>query len=172
MTDTTKQFCFARFGNVLEHLGLAFMIGGMLALGAFVAPALFHNFPLPEAGIVMTAIFRRYDIVLAVSVAFILMGEIIHLSTVGFSKQLKDRFRLVMVLLIAIVSFFSLVLIHPKMEGYQKAGVVRGVGETGMQFDKLHKQSETLYKAQLILAVILLIFVASANTSRTPTHNA
>src|SRR5690348_16357646 len=94
-------------GNVLENLGLALMIGGMLALGAFVAPAVFKQFPLPEAGRVMTLIFRRYDDVLLVSVGMIIAGEILRTLVLGYTTRLAVRVRYVIVMLLFVLSIFS-----------------------------------------------------------------
>ncbi len=147
-------------GNILEHLGLALMIGGMLALGAFTAPAVFHNFPADEAGRVMTMIFRRYDAVLTVSLVFIILGEASRLFITGFARKWLFTLRYGVAILLIVLSTLSLTMINPQLEAYQKTGVRRFVGEEGKDFDQLHKQSENLYKSNLALGVTLLILIS------------
>ena len=45
--------------NGLYHLGLAFWIGGAIALGALVAPALFGTLSRQEAGGIFGPVLRR-----------------------------------------------------------------------------------------------------------------
>lgn len=147
-------------GNVMEFLGLALMIGGMLALGAFVAPAVFGNFPREAAGLVMTRIFRRYDAVLLVSLILVFAGETIRTVFLGSFGRWLDRVRYAVMIVLAVLTLFTVLIVHPQIESFQQAGVRRGVGEQGMAFDRLHRQSETLYKGGLALAVILLVLAS------------
>ena len=48
------------FTNLTYHLGLALWIGGAIALGALVAPALFRALPRPQAGGIFGPILRRF----------------------------------------------------------------------------------------------------------------
>lgn len=135
-------------------LGLAFMVGGMLALGAFTAPIVFHELPLEDAGRVMTLIFRQYDVVLTVSGVLVLLGQVVIQFLSPKSLRLKLQGALVGLLLGSMA--YGLFVVHPKIEAYQKAGIVREEGAEGKSFDALHKQSELLYKTDLGLGVILL----------------
>ncbi|MBY0403059.1 MAG: DUF4149 domain-containing protein [Cyanobacteria bacterium] len=78
MNMLSCQFCTrhgVNTGTALLMMGLALMVGGMLALGAFTAPTLFKMLPRPEAGAVMATIFHRYDSVLMVALVLVLLGE-------------------------------------------------------------------------------------------------
>jgi hypothetical protein len=161
MTLTLKQKdTLLGIGMVLETLGLALMIGGMLALGAFVAPAVFGHFPREEAGKVMTLIFRRYDYILLPSVGLIALGEILRTWVHGYSTHIVARVRYVVFIILVVLSLFSILVVNPKIEAYQHAGALRGVGAEGIAFDSLHRKSEALYKSELLLAIILLILVS------------
>lgn len=162
MAEWFSKTVVARLGNVLEYLGLALTVGGILALGAFVAPALFRHFTVDEAGPVMTLIFRRYDTVLMISLVLILLGEGLRFLAEGLNTRITGWLRYGIVVLFTVITLVSLVAIHPRMEVLQKAGIQRGVGESGMAFDRLHRQSESLYKAQLLLGGILLMLLAAS----------
>lgn len=152
-----------RGGLVIELLGLALMVGGMLALGAFTAPTLFKNLPLSDAGRVMTMIFRRYDNVLFYASLLIIAGEALKAITVGMANYLgefatlAERLRVGLVVVVLTLCTISLSDIHPQMETMQQQGVIRGVGEAGKSFDKLHHRSEMYYKLQLLAAALALV---------------
>lgn len=167
MSSLSPQRYFSvNLANVLQHLGLALMIGGMLALGAFVAPALFANVPRLYAGKTMTLIFMRYDNVLLAGIILVVAGEVIRAAAIGIAPRLISAVRLATVVLLTAMTAYSLFVIHPPIEQYQQQGVLRGVGEAGYRFDQLHKQSEALYKSQLLVAVVLLVLVAVAPRRR------
>ncbi len=143
--------------TAFENLGLALMIGGMLALGAFTAPAVFHAFPKEDAGRVMTLIFRRYDIVLTASLILILFVEISRHFRKGFQFSPLPLRRYLVLIPLLLIGIYAQDFIHPQIEQYQKAGVIRGVGQAGLKFDRLHHQSEAFYKLELLFAVLLLM---------------
>ncbi len=156
--DTKEKFC--RLANVIEYLALSLMIGGMLALGAFVAPAIFGNLPLDEAAKVMTLIFRRYDGVMFVGLILIVFGEVVRMATSDAFSRLVHRIRYVGVVLLVCLSLFSLFVVNPKIAQFQHQGVVRGVGKAGIALDQTHRQAEMLYKTELSLEVLILILLS------------
>lgn len=156
---TPRAIGLSRIADVLEHLGLAVLIGGMLALGAFVAPTLFHHLPLQQAGQMMTMIFRRYDMVILAGILMLVAGECLRLLVLGLPTFIIARLRLLLVMLLTGIAVFSLWRLHPQLEAYQRQGVTRGIGIAGQQFDRMHRQSETLYKTQMLLAVLVLLFL-------------
>ena len=48
------------FTNLTYHLGLALWVGGAIALGALVAPALFRTLPRDQAGAIFGPVLRRF----------------------------------------------------------------------------------------------------------------
>ena len=155
--------------TVLECLGLALMIGGMLALGAFVAPAVFHAFPKPEAGAVMTLIFRRYDVLLGLSAILVVLGEMISLLWEPVRCCRWQRgIRLLITFLLAGSLGIGIFSTNPQIERFQHQGVQRGVGPAGQQFDQLHHQSESLYKFGLLLAIALLALRVGSSIPAAP----
>lgn len=145
-------------GTALLMMGLALMIGGMLALGAFTAPVLFRAMPRPEAGEAMTLIFRRYDSVLLVGLGLVVLGEVLRLLSAGLptlTPVIGIRFG-VMALLVGMM-LYSILTVNPQIEAMQKAGVTHGATEEGKRFSETHQMSEKLYKIELAVAVVLLI---------------
>jgi hypothetical protein len=151
-------------------LGLALMVGGMLALGAFTAPVVFGQFPREEAGPAMALIFRRYDIVLLVALALVLLGERIRLA----SKAVPTRSRLAIVryVLLALLTagvLFSSLMVNPDIERMNRAGWHRGHATAReSRFEATHKLSENLYKADLLLEVLLILLTPFAGHGTDP----
>lgn len=147
-------------GTALQNTGLALMIGGMLALGAFTAPVLFKTMARPEAGEAMTVIFRRYDIVLLVSVLLVLAGEALRVWAQGGMPVLGlwSGVRYGVLTLLVACTLFSTLKINAQIESAQKAGIAATASvEEVRKFNKVHTLSEKLYKLQLYLALALLV---------------
>lgn len=159
MTTETEPNTLTRVTRQLEALALAIMAGGMLALGAFVAPAVFHTLPLAQAGPLMTGLFRQFDVVLLVGLVIVVLCEVVRVLRAGVGSVLSVRVRLGLVCVLVLLNTWSLGVLHPKIEAWQVAGVQRGVGPEGKAFDGDHKQSEAVYKAQFWVAsgVLLLL---------------
>ena len=148
-------------GTALVSLGLALMIGGMLALGAFTAPVLFSHFDRIEAGAAMTTIFRRYDTVLLIALALLLVGEGLRLYIVPtvLNSSWLHVVRSVSLGLLVLAAALSLGWLNPQMERAQKDGIalLSSNDPKVVAFNTLHHRSEQLYKLQLLLAVIVLL---------------
>src|SRR5579859_6957127 len=65
-----------RLTSALAVAAIALWLGGMLALGAIVAPAVFHIVPAPWSADAMTVVFRRFDSVAMASAAVVLAVEV------------------------------------------------------------------------------------------------
>lgn len=145
-------------GTALMMLGLALMIGGMLALGAFTAPVLFKAFPRPDAGAAMTLIFRRFDTVLMVALGMVLLGEVFRVVAAGLPAwNVLSLVRYGVLGLLSVLMLVSLFSINPQIESMYNQGVTHGGTEEGQRFTKTHRLSEKLYKVELMAAALLLI---------------
>ena len=147
-----------QFGQATQSLGLALMIGGMLALGAFTAPALFKQLARPEAGQLMTGIFLRYDTVLMVALGLVVVGEAI----LWINRTQLSWTALPIVRLVALVGLVGTLLYaqfgpHAQMGDMIKSGDVYADAEKHEVFSTTHKQSEAIYTLQLLLASIILL---------------
>jgi hypothetical protein len=143
-----------KLGMIVQHLGLALLIGGLLALGAFTAPVLFKQFDRDAAGQAMTIIFRRYDAVLMAGAVMVMAGEVVRimLTGPGCGPSTLGLVRTgVAVLLTALVTWttFStnktLTQLYSTQQQHTPA------------FHAAHKQSEGLAKTQLLLGVVVLV---------------
>lgn len=151
-------------GTSITLMGLSLIIGGLIALGAFTAPVLFTAFDRVSAGAAMTTIFRRYDVLLAVALGSIVLGEALRAWSSGWTVYwwggnavaLVRQVALVALLLACSVSLWG---INPQLEQAQQNGIALQRPETVAvkQFNRLHKTSETLYRLAVLLAVVVLV---------------
>jgi len=131
--------------NGLYHLGLALWIGGAIALGALVAPALFRTLPRPQAGGIFGPVLRRFAFLRLGAVALMIAGagaKYLRFETHAATPWIAIRWLLIAAL--AIIVVYEIALLHPRME------------KRGDDFQRLHKRSEGLMKLSLLLAVIAL----------------
>ena len=172
------------FGTALKNLGLAVMIGGMLALGMFAAPTLFQMLQPAEAGRVMGDVFTKFDKVLLVGLIMAGIGEAMRVCAGGCDckKPVGMLHNLSMAALIVLV-LYSTFGLHPELQKMQPAEVAAGNGQQSEDFAKKHQQSEGLYKFQLIVAILVLVlkpfvppkgvstYDAATNTEELPEHS-
>lgn len=159
----------APLGSGLQTLGLGLMAGGMLALGAFTAPQVFGNFPREAAGPVMATIFRRFDIVLLVCLGLVWVGELLRCcgGLKPFVKNHLHKIRACLLLALTLGVFYSTLKVNADIARFNREGVHREfLSAKGRQFEKTHKLSETLYKVDLLLAVLLILLTPFAGRPR------
>lgn len=160
--STTVPFTsMVAWGIGLESIGLALVLGGLVALGAFTAPELFRVLDRPAAGEAMTRIFRRYDKVIAVALVLMIVGEgqRYSLTSEWFPQTFPELFHTV--LAFALIGYLTVLVldVNPKLEKAQLEGVATLPADDAkvIAFNTLHKTSERLAKLSAVLALVLLL---------------
>lgn len=154
-------------GSGLQNVGLALMVGGMLAIGAFCAPVIFKHFPRHEAGAALTVIFMRFDKVLLGALVLMLMGEALRFCSQQFVWQTPLGYlRLALMLVLAGLMLFATLKVNPSIATMQSRGISPNATPEGIQFAKTHQLSESLYKAQMLLALGLLLLTPWVGTKQ------
>ncbi len=145
-------------GTALQSVGLALMLGGMFALGAITAPAVFHGISREQAAPLMAHIFIRYDLVLSLAVSAVILGEM--LRYLSHSVSGRSRLNWVRYLLLILLSggiYCATDVLNPQIARMNQCGAHRNLQtKTGQHFDALHKSAEQVYKLNLIFAFLLL----------------
>jgi hypothetical protein len=147
-------------GTALQNIGLAVMAGGMLALGAFTAPTVFHALPREEAAPLMARIFTRFDGVLQMALGLTLLGELLRRAAgpATWTQGLWAKLRLAALALLTVSLLYATVVVNPQIADMNRAGVRRALNTAqGQQFERTHRLSESLYKLDLLLVFLLLI---------------
>lgn len=149
----------------------ALWIGGLLVLGAIVAPTVFGHVRAPDAADAMTLVFRRFDRVALVSAAVLLGCEVAFALT---SRPIgrRDLVRAALVVGMSGLCIWQATVLSPRIESLHRAGVVRGEGELGVAFESAHKLAERSAKSQALLGFGYLVLLVAGLAGHRPKPSA
>ena len=166
----------SRLTSTLALVATSIWLGGVLVLGAVVAPIVFTMVPRPEAVEAMTSVFQRFDLVAVGSVAVILATEAWR-ALAGrsvFSRTGGPAWigRLDVARMLAAVVGAALVLteavwITPAIVSLHRHGAIRGLGVDGLELDRMHGLAETCGKVEVVFALALIALHVATLTPRT-----
>jgi len=134
--------------NFLYQIGLAIWIGGSIALGALVAPALFKALPRQEAGAIFGPTLRRFSRLRVIAVSLIIAGaasKYLVWERNAVSPWIAARW--VAIAFLAFCVVYEIRYLEPGLEGRR--------GDAAA-FEILHRRSELLMKLALAAAVVAL----------------
>ena len=137
---------------VVQLLALALWAGGLLTLGAIVAPLVFRVVPAPTSADAMTVVFARFDRVAITSAAIALVAE----AAFALRGGKVTRVDLARGLCLVVAAALAIAIggwISPGIAELHRAGAVRHVGDAGLALERLHHLAETLAKAEISLAL-------------------
>lgn len=143
------------------------VVGGLIALGACAAPAVFGRVPAPLSGDAMGNAFARYDRV-AIGAAAVIVGA--ELVRTFVARRLRpDRVargrRIASILLAGFVSVMAL-SITPTINALHQAGVKRGEGEAGQRLADVHARAELFGKLEAALGLLVIaLHIASLKSA-------
>lgn len=144
-----------RIGRVLFFAGLAVWVGGILVLGAVVAPALFRKASSSEAGDLFGFILQRFVYLEFACGALALLGAC--LTFAGTAKGGWTSWaRIVLVTMMILISIGAAFGVNPKIRRLRQ---VEGE-EARQEFSKHHRTSERMALFKLIVGLGLLGFSA------------
>jgi hypothetical protein len=141
---------------VLESRAVALWLGGLVVLGALVAPVVFTRVTMPQSADAMVVVFRRFDAVAMTCAAVALAAEAVRAvggrdrGTTAMLVQL-DRARATALVLAAGAAVYEGTSLSPRIAALHAAGAVRGLGVPGIELSRLHDWAEACGKAELLL---------------------
>ena len=146
----------------VELLGLGIWVGGMVSLGALVAPIVFTTVkPIEMAGAAMSLVFRRfngglvYACIAMVMIGFI--GKLVLDKPGGRSRRIEGGLIAGMIL----VGLYIGTILGPRMEDLRHTRITDPSNSAAIiEFDRDHRISETLFTVNLILGLAVLFINA------------
>jgi hypothetical protein len=148
-----------------QLLALAVWAGGLLALGAVVAPIVFRVVPAPTNADAMTLVFRRFDVVAMACAVLALVAEAAF-ALRGGKVSRADQVRALCLVVAAALAIVIGAWLSPGIAELHRGGAIRGVGEPGLELARLHHLAETLAKAEIaFLFASFVLSVAKASRS-------
>jgi len=146
-----------RIPTTVALVALTVWVGGLLALGAIVAPVAFGTLPRDLAAGMMAIAFARFDKVAMGAAAVVLGSEAWRLR--GSAAVVLDRASMARVIVSVIVTGLACadgLWLTPTITTLHTQGAVRGVGEAGAALASAHALAEQSGKAQVLLAIALI----------------
>jgi len=142
----------------LELVGLGIWIGGMVILGAVVAPTVFNTVkPVETAGEAMSLVFHRFN----GEWAFVCIGLVVlgfvgkRLTTPKRGVQMKIEAFLLTVLVLS--GLYIGAILGPRMQTLRQITLTdRSNGMAVAEFDQKHKRSVQLFSVNILLGLIVL----------------
>jgi uncharacterized membrane protein len=141
--------------TAISLAAIAVWVGGMLALGAIVAPVVFGMVAAPMSADAMTVVFRRFDRVALVCVVVLLLTEV-ALAIVRKPILRVDVARAMTAAVGGALVLVQALVISPRIESLHRAGAIRGLGPMGTDLESTHKLAELGGKTQAIVALVLI----------------
>jgi uncharacterized membrane protein len=139
-------------------LAIAAWAGGLVVLGAIVAPTVFRIVPAPSSADAMTVVFRKFDGVAMVSAAIALVAEATLFLKDGKPRRL-DLVRGSAAVMAGILAIVVGAWLSPGISELHRNGAVRGFDEAGLELERLHRWAETAGKTQLALLLLVLVLL-------------
>lgn len=145
-----------RVTGIVATLALALWLGGLVALGALVAPIMFSRVSMPWSADAMTVIFQRFDSVAMACAAALLLTEAVRaVGRLPFARL--DHLRAGVSVLAAAAAVYEGASVSPRIATLHAEGAVRGLGSAGMELAKLHDVAELLGKTEVALLVLVIV---------------
>jgi uncharacterized membrane protein len=146
------------FFKWLELLGLAIFIGGMIILGAVVAPTVFGMLlPMSTGGEVMSTLFIRFNSVVAyICLGLIVVGFLGKLALGAGGRKLKYIEGLTLLMMLVIVIYVGSFL-TPRMDQLRHMRIQDPNNHQAVeQFGAGHRLSQKLFSMNLLLGLVVL----------------
>jgi hypothetical protein len=150
---------------VVYVLSLALWAGGLVVLGAIVAPTVFGIVPAPTSADAMTVVFRKFDVVAIACAVSCLLAEALLAWRGGKSTRI-DLVRGGSAVCAAGLAITEAAILSPVIRSLHESGAVRGLGEAGLRLERVHRYAELAAKTELVLLLIVLVLLV--RRARTP----
>lgn len=146
-----------RAAATVAALAVGLVVGGMFALGACAAPAVFELTPAPFSGNAMGAAFARFD-KLAIAASCVALGAEVVRSylTRRERPRLIARIRRFSAIGLAGATTYMAMSVSPEINELHAAGARRGEGELGARLEQTHRRAEMLGKLEAVLGAALI----------------
>ncbi len=150
----------------IELLGMAVWIGGMVILGALVAPTVFNTVkPIEMAGEAMSLVFRKFNGGLVyVCIALVILGFLGK----SFLSQRRGRSLWIEGGLLTVMVLSGLyigAILGPRMEDLRHIRIADPSNAAAIvEFNHRHRISETLFSVNLLLGLAVLFIHAREAT--------
>jgi uncharacterized membrane protein len=154
--SASRELFVRRATAIASLLAVVLWLGGLLALGAIAAPAVFSTVAMPSSADAMTIAFRRFDVVATACAAVVLVSETARVvARVPFGPV--DHVRAGAGAVSAVLAVFEAASVSPRIAALHAAGAVRGLGDAGAELARLHDTAELCGTIQVALLAAVVV---------------
>jgi hypothetical protein len=147
---------------VVQLLAVGLWASGLLTLGAVVAPIVFRVVPAPGSADAMTLVFQRFDSIAITCAAIALVAEAAFALRGGRVAR-ADAVRGLCLVLATGLAITIGAWLSPGISDLHRGGAIRGLGDSGLALERMHRLAESLAKGELaLLLAVFLLTVAKA----------
>jgi hypothetical protein len=144
-------------------------LGGILVLGAIVAPIVFREVPAPTSADAMTLVFTTFDKLAMTCAAIVAVAEVVRFRIDRPEKIGRiDVARLSIIALAGALAVVQGTWLSPAIVALHGSGAIRGLGPLGERLDVIHAWSERCGKAESLLLLVLVVLLVHANRPENP----
>jgi Domain of unknown function (DUF4149) len=140
--------------RALEGLALCLWLGGLVAVGALVAPVAFGVLSRPEAGRVVGECFRRLNLIGCVCGGVLLMALLLESTSRPRAASGLRAARASLVIAAVALSLYLGLRLFPQMDALRAAG-------SSPLFQELHHRASRLLSFQMLLLLAVLLCSAA-----------
>jgi len=142
-------------------------LGGIVVLGAIVAPTVFREVPMPASADAMTIVFVTFDKIAISCAAIVAVCEVIRSRAeraveAGDAPSRIDLARLAITAVAGALAIVQGVWLSPAIVALHREGAIRGLGPSGLRLETFHAWSERCGKTESLLLVALVVLLARA----------
>ena len=145
----------AAIAETVSATCVAAWVGGNAALGAYAARIAFRDLPRETAAATMTTIFGSFDSLAAACVIALAAATVARVWALGIlgrhgATRRSDLVATLAAVGLVAVGLAALLWVHPQIEAMFRAGTT-----ATSRFQSLHRVSERLGHAEVVLAIAL-----------------
>jgi putative copper export protein len=141
-------------------------LGGLLVLGAVVAPTIFREVPMPDSADAMTIVFTSFDRIAISAASIVAVAEVVRFraerASRGNAIERIDLARLAVIAVAAVLAIIQGAWLSPAIIALHREGAIRGLGPSGERLERIHAWSERCGKTESLLLVALIVLTTHA----------
>lgn len=152
----------------LELVGVCLWVGGMVILGAVVAPTVFNTVkPVEMAGDAMSLVFHRFNGGwVYICIALVGVGFIGKWAAAP-SRETRIRVEAVLITVLVLSGLYIGAILGPRMQTLRQMTLTdRSNGMAVAEFDHKHRQSVQLFSVNILLGLAVLWMNAGVSGGR------
>ncbi len=151
---------------IASLLAAGVWLGGILVLGAIVAPTVFREVAMPASADAMTHVFVSFDRLAMSSAAVIAVAEVVRMRFTDAGPTRFDVARLATATVAGLCAIVQGLWLSPAIVGLHQRGAIRGLGELGLELERVHAWSERCGKTETALLAVFIGLLAHSLATR------